>query len=239
MHENVLVIEDNALDRKIICSILEKNHLVPIESEDAFEALEKIDEQEIHLILLDVKLPKCSGFDLLKRLGNYTQKNNVPIIMMSANRLDKSGVLQSFKYGASDFIVKPIRNNILIEKIEKLRKSSKLGEKIAVEIPGDRACTLSSNYQIARLESSGIVIEGPHPMSVGQILRFNSKFFEGYGIGDIDLTVQIVDRIGDSYQHYLNFSNAGKDKVQKIKTIYKSLADEMTLKKQSNFRGEA
>ena len=78
MHENILVIEDNPLDRKIISNLLEKKRYIPIESKDAFEALAKIEDHPINLILLDIKLPRCNGFDLLKRLGNYCSRNNVP-----------------------------------------------------------------------------------------------------------------------------------------------------------------
>lgn len=238
MHENVLVVEDNALDRKIICGLLEKKSFIPIESQDAFEALEKIDEEKIDLILLDIKLPKCNGFELLKRLGNYSHRNNVPIIMMSANRLDKTGIVQSFKFGASDFLVKPIQAEALYEKIEKLRLAQKINQRIKVKLPGNNNAEASTAIEILNLEQHGLTIETKIPFLKNETITLISPFFNEYGIEALKVVAKNCEEIRDVFHQFMSFEKVrGKD-LEKMETIYSTLLEETQKSKQENFRGE-
>lgn len=236
MHENILIVEDNALDRKILSNLLEKKNYIPIESQDAFEALEKIEENTIDLILLDIKLPRCNGFELLKRLGNYCTRKNVPIIMMSANRLDKAGVLQSFKYGASDFVVKPIQAEALYSKIEKLKSANKINKKVKAKLPDNTLSELTTKNEIIYLEEHGITIETSSPYTKDQHVIFNSDFFVKYGIEDLLVTAKDPEKVNGAHHQFLSFEKSDRQKLEKIRTIYNELSNQTEKQQEENFR---
>ena len=239
MYRNVLVVDDNPFDRKILSALLEKINFVPIECADAFEALDEIETKKLDLIFLDIKMPKCNGFELLKRLGNYSLRNQVPIIMMSANRLDKEGVLCSFKFGASDFLVKPIQSEALYGKIEKLRQSNKLHKQIKVELPDSQASVLKFQTEIAHLEDHGLTVITNYPLVVGESFYLENDFLKKYGIDDLKVIVEITNQIKESFHSFVSFKEADEKKVETIQAIYSSLLESSQKSLQENFRSEA
>lgn len=99
----ILVIEDDmALNRGIQITLANKEKVV----ESAFskkEALNKLNINFYDLIILDLNLPDGKGIDILK---NIRRKNNVPVIILTANDLEMDEVI-AFDLGANDYITKP------------------------------------------------------------------------------------------------------------------------------------
>ncbi len=85
--------------------------------EDAEEALKRIDKINPSLILIDVVMPKISGFDVLIKLKADAEVSDIPVIMMT-NYDDKSDNEEiSFKLGAADFIPKPFKPAIVVARV--------------------------------------------------------------------------------------------------------------------------
>lgn len=105
----ILVIEDDmALNRGIQITLANKEKVV----ESAFskkEALNKLNINFYDLIILDLNLPDGKGIDILK---NIRRKNNVPVIILTANDLEMDEVI-AFDLGANDYITKPFSLAIL------------------------------------------------------------------------------------------------------------------------------
>jgi len=89
----------------------------------ATDSIANINNIEYDIVLLDINLPDFTGFEVLKSIRNHI---SLPIIMTSA-RNDKESKLLAFKYGASDYIVKPIDLEELEARVlVHLRKNSKI-----------------------------------------------------------------------------------------------------------------
>ena len=122
MGKKVLVVDDEKLIVKGIRYSLEQDGMEVFCAYDGEEALELVKEQGFDIILLDVMLPKLTGFEVCQQIREFS---NVPIIMLTAKGEDMDKIL-GLDYGADDYMTKPF--NILEVKARIkaiLRRSSK------------------------------------------------------------------------------------------------------------------
>lgn len=108
----VLVVDDERGIRESVAMILEDDGYVVVSAKDGEDALQKIKELKIDLVVLDVWLPKMKGTEVLKEI--LTIKENLPVIMISGHA-DITTSATLLKDGAIDFIEKPlIKEKILV-----------------------------------------------------------------------------------------------------------------------------
>lgn len=126
MGKKVLVVDDEKLIVKGIRYSLEQDGMEVSCAYDGEEALELVKGQDFDIILLDVMLPKLTGFEVCQQIREFS---NVPIIMLTAKGEDMDKIL-GLDYGADDYMTKPF--NILEVKARIkaiLRRSAKSAEK--------------------------------------------------------------------------------------------------------------
>ena len=102
-----LVVDDEKLIVKGVRYSLEQDGMEVDCAYDGEEALQKIKDKEYDIILLDVMLPKLTGFEVCQQVREFS---NVPIVMLTAKGEDMDKIL-GLEYGADDYITKPF--NIL------------------------------------------------------------------------------------------------------------------------------
>ncbi len=107
MAKRVLVVDDEKLIVKGIRFSLEQDGMEVDCAYDGEEALKKATEENYDIILLDVMLPKLTGFEVCQQVREFS---NVPIVMLTAKGDDMDKIL-GLDYGADDYITKPF--NIL------------------------------------------------------------------------------------------------------------------------------
>lgn len=107
MGQKVLVVDDEKLIVKGIRFSLEQDGMEVDCAYDGEEALRMIQEKEYDIILLDVMLPKLTGFEVCQQLREFS---SVPVVMLTAKGDDMDKIL-GLEYGADDYITKPF--NIL------------------------------------------------------------------------------------------------------------------------------
>ena len=107
MSKRVLVVDDEKLIVKGIRYSLEQDGMEVDCAYDGEEALQKAKEKEYDIILLDVMLPKLTGFEVCQQIRDFS---NVPVVMLTAKGEDMDKIL-GLEYGADDYITKPF--NIL------------------------------------------------------------------------------------------------------------------------------
>jgi len=116
----ILAVDDDFINLKLIHSMLKKNKFVSevVEAKNGLEALDILkNQQDIQLILLDIKMPVMDGIEFLNNLNSMPIVNKIPVIVLTTDETKKH---EAFDYGAFDFIVKPIRDADLREKITKV-----------------------------------------------------------------------------------------------------------------------
>ncbi len=125
---DIFIIEDNENDLELTLRALYKHNLANMikTAEDGAEALDLLFsrgdyENEINLspkvILLDLKLPKVSGLEVLKELKNNEKTAKIPVVVLTSSK-EESDLVESYKLGANSYIVKPVDFNKFIDSIK-------------------------------------------------------------------------------------------------------------------------
>ncbi len=112
--KTVLIVEDEVAISDIIKFNIESQGFSALVAYDGEDALQKAEQHDPDLILLDVMLPKIDGFEVCKRVR--AKNNNVPIIILTAKEEEVDKVL-GLELGADDYITKPFSMRELIARI--------------------------------------------------------------------------------------------------------------------------
>ncbi|OFY44266.1 MAG: two-component system response regulator [Bacteroidetes bacterium GWF2_40_14] len=115
--KRILIVDDSPKDIELTISVLAQNNLAnEIDvAEDGEEALDYLYKRGkfIHqkgnpaVILLDIKMPKMNGIELLKQIRSDIEFTSIPIIMLTSSREEKD-LVESYKLGANSYVVKPV-----------------------------------------------------------------------------------------------------------------------------------
>jgi two-component system, OmpR family, alkaline phosphatase synthesis response regulator PhoP len=117
----VLVVDDNQQNLELIQAYLEDVECRTEAAHDGIEALEMVARHKPDLILLDVMMPKMSGFEVCRRLKNNPQTSDIPVIMVTA--LNEFGDIErGLDSGTDDFVSKPINRLELLTRIRTMLK---------------------------------------------------------------------------------------------------------------------
>ncbi len=120
----ILVVDDDADIVNAVRLYLEKEGFCVYGASDGFEALDVLEQRTVHLILMDVMMPRMDGFSVILRIR---QKRNLPILVMSAKTEDSDKVL-GLSIGADDYISKPFSPTELVARVKShLRRYLTLG----------------------------------------------------------------------------------------------------------------
>jgi len=127
---NILVCDD---DKEIVEAIdiyLSKEGYNVIKAYDGIEAIERMKENDLHLILMDVMMPRMDG---LRATLNIRKESSVPIIILSAKSEDTDKII-GLDVGADDYITKPFNPLELTARVKsQLRRYTKLGTMVENE----------------------------------------------------------------------------------------------------------
>ena len=125
----VLVVDDNQQNLELLQAYLEDIDCRTIPATDGAEAMEIVAKQPPDLILLDVMMPKMSGFEVCKRIKNSPQTSDIPIIMVTA--LNELGDIErGIDSGTDDFLSKPVNKLELLTRVKTMLKLKHLTDKL-------------------------------------------------------------------------------------------------------------
>lgn len=117
----ILLIEDNSDDCDFILRICRKNNLIEkikivTDGEQAIDFLKQGKEKNIKLILLDIKLPKISGLEILRFIKEKENTKRIPVVILTSSE-EYEDIKKSYELGANSFITKPVSFSDFIKAI--------------------------------------------------------------------------------------------------------------------------
>ena len=127
----ILLVEDNQRDAELTIRALKKNNLANrlIHVQDGVEALDflfrrgKYAEREINqhprLVLLDLKLPKVSGLEVLRTIKQHEQTKNIPVVVVTSS-IEDPDIQSAYALGVNSYVVKPVQFEAFSEAISRL-----------------------------------------------------------------------------------------------------------------------
>lgn len=157
-NEHILVVDD---DRDIVTTLkiqLEKEGFQVFGAYDGLEALEVLTRETVHLILMDIMMPRMDGFSAIEQIRH---DRNIPILVMSA-KSEESDKILGLSIGADDYITKPFHSKEVIARVKsQLRRYMRLGDihSGVNEIKIGRLCyhftahTLTADGEVVKLTS--------------------------------------------------------------------------------------
>ena len=111
--KNILIVEDSQEIIDLIKIYLEQEEYSIYEACDGESAINIFEKEEIHLVVLDIMLPKLNGYEVIKRIR---KRSNVPVIILSAKNQDADKIL-GLNLGADDYLAKPFNPLELVARI--------------------------------------------------------------------------------------------------------------------------
>lgn len=125
MNECILVADDDKEIVKAIAILLEKEGYRILKAYDGMQALELLTLNKVHLVILDVMMPRLDGLSAVMRIR---EKQNIPIIVLSAKSEETDKVL-GLSMGADDYVAKPYNPRELAARVKShLRRYTSLGD---------------------------------------------------------------------------------------------------------------
>lgn len=120
---NILVVEDDAATRKLLCALLKSDGYNVLSAQDGAEALEVLDKNHVDLLVIDVMMPRMDGYTLTEQLrgGGST----LPMLMLSAKD-GAADVRHGFVVGIDDYMKKPFDVEELLLRIRALLRRAKI-----------------------------------------------------------------------------------------------------------------
>ncbi len=129
--KRILLVEDNPDDQELTKRALKKNNVTNelIIANDGQEALDylfcegRYSERDVQdmpqVVLLDLKLPKVDGLEVLKRIRQDSRTKLLPIVVLTSSKEEKD-MVESYKLGANSYIRKPVNFDQFIEAVKQL-----------------------------------------------------------------------------------------------------------------------
>ncbi len=169
---SVLVVDDEKLFRDVLCSKLNDHGYVTDKAINGIEAINKIQRQQYDVILLDIKMPRVDGIEVLKHINENTLGSEV---IMLTTFTDVRTAVETVKLGAYDYVTKPYDLSELLQTIERALEHRKLKlenvylkseldrrqqAKNVVGSSGSFQSILETIYKVAPTDSN-LLIQGP------------------------------------------------------------------------------
>src|SRR5215212_7219478 len=115
----VMIVDDNVQNVELLQAFLEALPVKIVTAIDGVDALEKVAEHNPDLILLDVMMPRMSGFQVCRKLKNDAKTKDIQILMVTA--LNELGdIEQASECGTDDFVSKPVNKFELLTRVKSL-----------------------------------------------------------------------------------------------------------------------
>ena len=168
----ILVVDDDAISRKILAQLLASAGHESRECEDGAKALQLIHAKPPSLLLLDFDMPGLNGAEVLRRLRSDADPAvaQIPAIMLTGHGSEESEV-SCLQAGADDFVTKPINAAVLLARIEtqlRLRSMRRQLERQNDELEGWRR-NLERDLEAARLTQQSLIPQKPPQLPGWQV----------------------------------------------------------------------
>ncbi|TGE36333.1 response regulator transcription factor [Desulfosporosinus fructosivorans] len=130
---NILVVEDDTNTQKLICAVLKRGGYTALAAKDGLDALSMMERQYFDLIILDLMMPRMSGYQLCKELRDVGE--NIPILMITAQQEIKDKH-RGFLVGTDDYMTKPFDEQEMLFRIKALLRRAQIVNEHKLTIGG-------------------------------------------------------------------------------------------------------
>lgn len=180
--KEILIVDDAADARMLTRKILEVDGATVTEAETVEQAFLTTKTLVPHLILIDLDMPGKNGFDFLESRMADPVFRGIPALVLSGLK-DRESVRRAVSLGADDYILKPLRAALVLQKVRKVLRLGSFLSRTVVPGPGAQA-VFSIPTEIARMNETGCVVECPVKFGPDEGVTIHSDLLQELGIVD-------------------------------------------------------
>ncbi|MCI7271790.1 MAG: response regulator [Anaerobutyricum hallii] len=233
----ILIVEDEELERTSMKIFLEENLLdveIVGEAKSGFEAVEMIDSKDINLLLVDINIPGIDGMEVIK----YARKKLPKAVIIITTAYDDFNIAhRAIKLKVDDFLLKPIRKEVLLESVKSFSsrlgegrqtgKSNKLLSKFEMEL---KKCSYKASVDILRDYIDQLYLE-EHDVNIiakrlQEVAKTIVRISEELGIVDTNELVVQMEKLKIKYLLYNNKHDAYNEIIKMVDILF----DKMNIK---------
>ncbi len=108
----VMIVDDSAMDRKIMRQALEELGVTIKEAKDGVEALNMLKQNDVDAMLIDIEMPRMDGYTLAQEIRKYNKYRKLPLIAVTS-RATKADRVRGVEVGMNEYITKPYTKEYL------------------------------------------------------------------------------------------------------------------------------
>jgi len=231
---DILLVEDDMVNQKLAKTILEKAGHRVVTAGNGKEAIKKLEEQNFHIVMMDIKMPLLDGIEATKIIRNSNKgiiNPKIPIIALTAHNM-KGDREKFLKAGMDDYITKPLSKKSLLKIIRKFSGEIKNEDKIEREMKNqfrhilDKEGTLErfgDDIELAKEMWKIFIEEGEKKLKILE-KRMEEKNFPSLEMEAHSLkaaAINIGAEILSDAAYEMEMATAGKDLKNTIKTYEK------------------
>lgn len=128
----IMIVDDDLINSKAVTAMLQDEYCV-ISAESGKEAFELLENNRPDLILLDVHMPVMDGHDVIAKIKENQNFTDIPVIFLTSDE-DEKTEMQSLSEGAIDFLKKPFRKGVALQRIRRILELSYLQKNLKEEV---------------------------------------------------------------------------------------------------------
>lgn len=202
---NILVVDDDPVNRQVLRNFLSMEGYQVSEADNGPEALQAIaDSSRFDLVILDVMMPKMSGYEVCHRLREKYLLSELPVILLTA-KSQEADLVEGFSAGASDYLPKPFRKDELLSRIRTHLNLHHINKATGRFVPYEFLRTIGRNsitearvgdHKEQEVTVSFSDIRGYTPLAESMSPEDNFRFVNSY-----------VRRMGPIIKNYRGFVN--------------------------------
>ncbi|MDJ0837129.1 MAG: tetratricopeptide repeat protein [Acidobacteriota bacterium] len=116
---SILVVDDEPVNRQVLINHLSMQHYRVLEATDGYEALQVIEnnENKVDMVLLDIMMPRMSGYEVCRRLRESKRVQELPVIFLTAKDRN-ADLVNGFDSGCNDYLPKPVSKDVLLSRVQ-------------------------------------------------------------------------------------------------------------------------
>ena len=176
---HILIIDDEASLRQTLARILQRAGFEVTTAESGEQALALIADSPFDLVYMDLRMPGIAGLEALKRI--HASQPNLPVILFTAQP-DTSSAIDALRFGATDYLLKPLRPQVLIERTQAV---------LAQRAKDRRRREIQTQIQTLQAELEGLETE-EEPVAASGPMDANKDRFVSRGNVKLDLHARRV-----------------------------------------------
>lgn len=185
----ILLVDDDEINSKAVTEMLKEDYQV-LTAASGYEAFELLKEYTPHLILLDVHMPEMNGHDVIRLLKENPDFAEIPVVFLTSDEDEKTEI-QGFSEGAIDFLRKPFRKNVAIQRIQRILELSYLQKNLKQEVEKQTEVAEKRRESVERMSLQMV-------QALANTIDAKDSYTNGHSTRVAQYAVMIAEKMGYS-----------------------------------------